>query len=874
MREISYLPDNTITQVRQSKQLFGSASDLLDPLKRVLNVYLSRWFGNASIKKGRKADVFEPTIEFLRRKDTEAWLNNPKAALPQSDYMNIAQIAETAQCAAAEKSFFHWELEFPEVFFAPAMHASQDVQVDPNGGFDAVIGNPPYGDILDANDKNYLKSIGFPNTGGRAEVYADFITSSLKQISGQRRLSFIIPNTMLDGAQFSEFRKSITSSVSISEIQDHRNRLVFDDANVQTMVMVLHKNSMGVNYTAPYRYWNTVVENFETGSLLIPDNSDTSWRMETPVTLKIKQGTCIPLGSGIGTCRDAGVDYKWKGMGWQKRGEKVSIATLLFYEGQQINKKDYPLIKGADIDRYSLDFNDTWLIHDFEKYRTKESAVQVYLSLALVLVKILTRQTSDRIQACIDYGQKVTAKSIHTIIPTAPNYNPLYVITVLNSTLMSYLYRTNTGEVGRLFAQVKLYDLRELPIPCIDFTTPAPRRAELAVEARTLAAQPDPAPLLAFTAARLSAGESDVIHDLLAALAEQMIDLNKRKQSEVKRFLTWLESQLQIRPDKDGAIGIDSLKKKSFIRDYLGDYQKGAPALSFDDPAHKMTLWYALMDNRTRVAATLPTLKPLLRDEYEKSLAALLPIKAALSRTDALIDRVVYQLYGLTDEEIRLIEYPGLSEAAGSARTEVLREPDIAQQPDPIVADKIVEKIEPAAAQYFARVDESGIEAQLRIEITSWDTLPPNVKKYLRTGETLLIRNNIEDYSGVMIYYAKAVELLLMARWFDPFKAAHSESDVFNEQAFKPYMRGEKSLTLGNVPFLLSSKELAFRAFLARAYPPDRYAAIIDSKTGFASVLTPETVARFRNGSAHTDDQAESDAQAARAWALRVIGYV
>jgi len=450
-----------------------------------------------------------------------------------------------------------------------------------------------------------------------------------------------------------------------------------------------------------------------------------------------------------------------------------------------------------------------------------------------------------------------------------------YLLALINSKQLSYVYvGGSTASVRDDFRQTTLEGLRAIPIRCIDFKTPAPRRAELAAEARTLAAQPDPAPLLAFTAARLSAGESDVIHDLLAALAEQMIDLNKRKQSEVKRFLTWLESQLQIRPDKDGAIGIDSLKKKSFIRDYLGDYQKGAPALSFDDPAHKMTLWYALMDNRTRVAATLPTLKPLLRDEYEKSLAALLPIKAALSRTDALIDRVVYQLYGLTDEEIRLIEYPGLSEAAGSARTEVLREPDIAQQPDPIVADKIVEKIEPAAAQYFARVDESGIEAQLRIEITSWDTLPPNVKKYLRTGETLLIRNNIEDYSGVMIYYAKAVELLLMARWFDPFKAAHSESDVFNEQAFKPYMRGEKSLTLGNVPFLLSSKELAFRAFLARAYPPDRYAAIIDSKTGFASVLTPETVARFRNGSAHTDDQAEPDAQAARAWALRVIGYV
>jgi hypothetical protein len=45
---------------------------------------------------------------------------------------------------------------------------------------------------------------------------------------------------------------------------------------------------------------------------------------------------------------------------------------------------------------------------------------------------------------------------------------------------------------------------------------------------------------------RLSAQpeEADVVHDLLAYLAEQMIDLNKRKQAEQKRFLGWLEDTL------------------------------------------------------------------------------------------------------------------------------------------------------------------------------------------------------------------------------------------------------------------------------------------------------------------------------------------
>ena len=165
-------------------------------------------------------------------------------------------------------------------------------------------------------------------------------------------------------------------------------------------------------------------------------------------------------------------------------------------------------------------------------------------------------------------------------------------------------------------------------------------------------------------------------------------------------------------------------------------------------------------------------MSPDIQREYEKSLAALLPIKAELSRTDALIDRVVYQLYGLTDDEIRLIEYPGLAEAAGSARQETLKETDIAPDSDAAV-DRIVEKIA-ASRRTILRAGRRirDCRSRLRAALANWDALPANVQKFLRTGETLIVRNNIEDYSGVMIYYAKRQwRSLLMARWFEPFRA-------------------------------------------------------------------------------------------------------
>ena len=45
-----------------------------------------------------------------------------------------------------------------------------------------------------------------------------------------------------------------------------------------------------------------------------------------------------------------------------------------------------------------------------------------------------------------------------------------------------------------------------------------------------------------------------------------------------------------------------------------------------------------------------------IQREFEASLERLRPLKTELARTDALIDKIVYRLYGLTGEEIELIE--------------------------------------------------------------------------------------------------------------------------------------------------------------------------------------------------------------------------
>jgi hypothetical protein len=128
----------------------------------------------------------------------------------------------------------------------------------------------------------------------------------------------------------------------------------------------------------------------------------------------------------------------------------------------------------------------------------------------------------------------------------------------------------------------------------------------------------------------------------------------QRKQAEQKRFLGWLEGVLEIGEDRQGNTGLDVLTGKTTLRGYLGDYQKGEEVATFE------AIQDVLFKNRNRVGVSLNDARftARLKAEYDKSLGVLLPIKAQLARTDALIDQVVYRLYGLSDaaREIAVVE--------------------------------------------------------------------------------------------------------------------------------------------------------------------------------------------------------------------------
>jgi hypothetical protein len=144
---------------------------------------------------------------------------------------------DEAERVAAKLRFFHWELEFPEVFF--------DRQGRPKGdeaGFDAVIGNPPYVRQESLGSIKPYFAEAYPETyHGVADLYVYFYQQGLRQLRRGGRMSYIVTNKWLRAGYGEPLRSYFASEDVLEEIVDFGHAPIFPDADVFPCIVVLRK---------------------------------------------------------------------------------------------------------------------------------------------------------------------------------------------------------------------------------------------------------------------------------------------------------------------------------------------------------------------------------------------------------------------------------------------------------------------------------------------------------------------------------------------------------------------------------------------------------------------------------------------------------
>jgi hypothetical protein len=365
----------------------------------------------------------------------------------------------------------------------------------------------------------------------------------------------------------------------------------------------------------------------------------------------------------------------------------------------------------------------------------------------------------------------------------------------------------------------------------------------------------------------------DVVHDIIVFLAQRMTTLNRRKREEIHRFLEWLNNKLGAYSDDRGKLAIYSFSgnQDRLFNDYIGDYERCIAHLDFRAKTNVDDFYYFLYKNRNRFAASLSDVEREIEREYDKSLATLLPIKRDLARTDALIDKIVYRLYSLTDEEIELIERPQYEQALADAKAQVVADEAITDDEEKI--EKIAKGILPAARRFFERVEPTAVEELLDSELPNWRSLPPEAPTFLLTGDyNLRTLPDHMDFSTSIIPYTKAVEVVLSQLIFIPFRQQYTDTDCTTD-FLKKFMRGEKDLTLGSFMIILSSsRETALRGFISRLYTDA--ATRVFGAQGLVNILNDEEMRNIRNKAAHDEVLSRDEAQQTRSWTIKILGHI
>ena len=132
--------------------------------------------------------------------------------------------------------FFHWELEFPEVFLDSHGRRRDDA------GFDAVIGNPPYIRIQALGRELAAYCRGrYATASGSFDTYVPFIERSLSLLRPDGRLGFIVPNKFLKLDYAKNLRSLFADQRDVEEIIDFGDAQIFVGATNYTCILLLDR---------------------------------------------------------------------------------------------------------------------------------------------------------------------------------------------------------------------------------------------------------------------------------------------------------------------------------------------------------------------------------------------------------------------------------------------------------------------------------------------------------------------------------------------------------------------------------------------------------------------------------------------------------
>jgi len=516
-------------------------------------------------------DINDESVEIAK---LSMWLRTAQPGRKLSDLSNNIKCGNSLiddPTLAGDKAF-NWEKEFPTVF--------------EKGGFDVVIGNPPYVDIK-ALPNHIVKELfkKYITSENRINLYSIFIEQGYNITKKNGFLSFINPNSILINSSYTKIRKLLVDEMtSIVKLPDS----VFVDASVETIIFEFRKGCVSTNIEAIVYAKNAkisfvdesikrLIDKTEWKNNLVCNYDIFSTKSELKILDKIKTES-IEL--------DELADFSLGITPYDKyRGHsEETIKSRAFHSLSRENESYKPLITGENITRYNVSNK----INEYIKYGDWLGAPRdpKFFNSERILIRQIVSGNPPRIYAGYTNESLYYTQIGFGIISN--KLNTKYLLCVLNSKMMTFYHKFSyLDHEKELFQKILIANCKKLPIKDI-----SPSKQQPFIEK-----------------------------------ADSMLKLNKYLKELTHKFQSLLHSDFRIeKPSK---------KIEEFHTLTWADFEK------------------ELKKNKV---AFLGVQKEDWFDRFERFKKQAVDLKTQIDQTDKEIDRMVYELYGLTEEEIQIVE--------------------------------------------------------------------------------------------------------------------------------------------------------------------------------------------------------------------------
>nr|WP_277554190.1 N-6 DNA methylase [Halobaculum sp. YSMS11] len=392
----------------------------------------------------------------------------------------------SAQTMAKEEDFFHWELEYPEVFF------DRDGEKLGDDGFDAVVGNPPWGQPI--SGKDYLKTRYSKVVKRLPDSFAYFSYLSQKLAKQSSTFGMIVPNASLFQSEYSKLRYELTSN-GLTKVID-LGEGVFKGVVAPAAIIIADRNNLGESIQiSNLRQQSEIPDSDKLKFLLYPRSNVLSDEGHTIPTYKAEVSKLrldtLKHNTQFGKKFDVN-------QGVQTGGDDIFTVTSPDVSKHNLESEYVkPTIFGSDLKPYLIGGREQYVLYInrntnkkniknileyLEQYREElesnsevSKGIRPWYSLhrprnpeLFEQDKVLLRQTGDTLKCALDTEHYF---NIHSLLCLAYKENATQqvglgaVACILNSTLLREFYDSITQERGRVFAEVKPQNINKLPFP-------------------------------------------------------------------------------------------------------------------------------------------------------------------------------------------------------------------------------------------------------------------------------------------------------------------------------------------------------------------------------------------------------------------------